>query len=322
MHKRLTLALLALLAPPAWAGNAATAQASPGEPVVVSTDAGDDIDDAFALALLLRSPDLDVRGIAASWGDTALRARLLERLVQAAGRPQLPLAIGTPTTSLVGFSQARWAQQAPPLPAGTPSAARMILHQARATPGRTTLLVLGPLTDAAAALEQDPAGFRQLARIVLMGGSVREGYGRSPNRPATPPAAEYNIAADVAAAHKVFAAGVPLQVYPLDATKLRLEDDAQVALFAHGDRLTDALGQLYWQWRDSDQPWASATPTLFDVVPVAALLDPALCPLVPMRLDIGADGMTVPADGPANASVCLQSDRPGILRLLLQRLLH
>ena len=80
----LALALATLLP---CAGHAADADARPaapeparpaGPPLVISTDIGDDIDDAFALALALRSPSLNVTGLVASWGDAPLRARLLE----------------------------------------------------------------------------------------------------------------------------------------------------------------------------------------------------------------------------------------------------
>lgn len=69
--------------------------------VVVSTDIGDDIDDAFALGLLLRSPQLQVLGIASAWGDTTLRAQLLQRLLRQAGRGEIPLAVGERTTSTI-----------------------------------------------------------------------------------------------------------------------------------------------------------------------------------------------------------------------------
>lgn len=326
----LVLALAALLPCAGHAAVAAhpstpqTAQPQPLRlarmPLVISTDIGDDIDDAFALALALRSPSLDVTGLIASWGDAPLRARMLERLLQAAGRPGVPVAIGRSTASTVGFSQSRWAGQGP-APVAPADGADAILDQARRDPGRTTLLVLGPLTDAARALDKDPAAFGKLKQIVLMGGAVREGYGRSDDRAPTPPVPEYNIAADIDAARKVFSAGVPLRVFPLDATKLRLQEDERVSLFAHGDALTDALGQLYWQWRDADQPWASATPTLFDVVPVAALVDPSTCPTVPMRLEVDAAGMTREVAGTPNAQVCLKADRPAITRMLMRTLL-
>lgn len=228
---------------------AAQAQTVPAiaaaERVVVSTDIGDDIDDAFALGLLLRSPQLQVLGIASAWGDTTLRAQLLQRLLQLAGRSEIPLAVGERTTSTIPFSQARWAAKGQ-LPGKLPDAAAMILQQARLHPGELTLLVLGPMTDAARAQQRDPAGFAKLKRIVAMGGSVRVGYGKSAYRPASAPAPEYNLLADVPAAQRVFAAGVPIVLLPLDATQITLEESERVALFAQGDGLTDALTQLYY----------------------------------------------------------------------------
>lgn len=326
-------AVSALLIAATWAADAVAAPApapttsAPVQKVVVSTDVGDDIDDAFALALLLRSPELQVLGIASAWGDTSLRAQLLQRLLQQAGRSEIPLAIGQRTDSTIPFSQARWAAKGT-LPRKAPDAAQFILDQARRHPGQVTLLVLGPLTDAARALQRDPAGFAQLKQVVLMGGSVRVGYGKSRYRPSSPPAAEYNIAADIPAAQRVFGAGVPIVMLPLDATQVTLEEPERVALFAHGEPLTDALAQLYYQWRDTDQPWASATPTLFDVVPVAQLLDPGLCPTVPLRIvvdDKGYTRETTTADAPgaaANAQVCLALDRPRLIALYMQRLLR
>jgi inosine-uridine nucleoside N-ribohydrolase len=321
MGMRGRLAALALLAPSYAAAAPAAAPPVAVQDVVVSTDVGDDIDDAFALGLLLRSPELQVRGIASSWGDTALRTRLLQHLLAESGRTDIALATGAPTTSAIPFSQARWAARGT-LPAGTPDAATLILQQARARPGQVTLLVLGPLTDAAQALQRDPAGFAKLRRVVLMGGSVRAGYGNADYRPANPPVPEYNIAADAAAARAVFGAGVPITLLPLDATKVRLEESQRVALFAHGDGLTDALTQLYYQWRDTDQPWANPTPTLFDVVPVAVLLQPSLCPTTPLRLEVGADGSTREVAGAPNADVCLRLDTPALLDLLMRRLLQ
>ncbi|MBO9875104.1 MULTISPECIES: nucleoside hydrolase [Xanthomonas] len=338
MRNLIRWAALALLATASFAAVAARPAAAappqgtgvstaPAQKVIVSTDVGDDIDDAFALALLLRSPELQVLGIASAWGDTGLRAQLLQRLLQQAGRNDIPLAIGQRTTSTIPFSQARWAAKGT-LPRKAPDAAQFILDQARRHPGEVTLLVLGPLTDAARAQQRDPAGFAQLKQVVLMGGSVRAGYGKSRYRPPNPPAAEYNIAADIPAAQRVFGAGVPIVMLPLDATQVTLEEPERVALFAHGEPLTDALAQLYYQWRDTDQPWASATPTLFDVVPVAQLLDPGLCPTVPLRIvvdDKGYTRETPTADAPgaaANAQVCLALDRPRLIALYMQRLLR
>ncbi|MBB5767215.1 inosine-uridine nucleoside N-ribohydrolase [Xanthomonas arboricola] len=305
---------------------AVTAAQAPPTPtstelLVVSTDIGDDIDDAFALGLLLRSPQLRVLGIASAWGDTGLRAQLLQRLLQQAGRSEIPLAVGARTTSAIPFSQARWAARGQ-APGKLPDAAAMILQQAHLHPGEVTLLVLGPMTDAALAQQRDPAGFARLKRIVAMGGSVRVGYGKSAYRPASAPAPEYNILADVPAAQRVFAAGVPIVLLPLDATQVPLEEPERVALFAHGDGLTDALTQLYYQWRNTDQPWASATPTLFDAVPVAWLLRPALCPTTPLHLDVDAQGYTREGTGTPNVQACLRADKPALIDLYMRTVLQ
>ncbi|MGV7196838.1 nucleoside hydrolase [Xanthomonas axonopodis] len=309
----------------AQAAAVTTAQAmqSPtaSELLVVSTDIGDDIDDAFALGLLLRSPQLQVLGIASAWGDTTLRAQLLQRLLQQAGRSEIPLAVGARTTSTIAFSQARWAAKGQ-LAGKLPDAAAMILQQARRHPGKVTLLVLGPMTDAALAQQRDPAGFAKLKRIMAMGGSVRVGYGKSAYRPASAPAPEYNILSDVPAAQRVFAAGVPIVLLPLDATQITLEEPERIALFAHGDGLTDALTQLYYQWRNTDQPWANATPTVFDAVPVAWLLHPALCRTTPLHLDVDAQGYTREGPGIPNVQACLRLDKPAFTAVYMRQLLR
>ncbi|MCD7097510.1 nucleoside hydrolase [Stenotrophomonas sp. MMGLT7] len=297
------------------------AQPADGQKIVVSTDIGDDIDDAFALGLLLSSPEFEVLGIASTWGDTALRARLLQRLLANTGHAGIPLAMGVPTRSEIPFSQSRWAGQGKAVD-GLPEAADFILAQARRHPGQVTLLALGPLTDVARAIERDPQAFRQLRQVVLMGGSLRAGYGKSDYRPPNPPAPEYNILSDIAAARKLFASGVPIVMLPLDATQVGLEEPQRVALFAHGSAMTDALAQLYYQWRDTDQPWASATPTVFDVVPVAWLLAPSLCPLQPVRIEVDDQGYTRETPGQPNARACLKLDKPALVDFYMRRLLR
>jgi inosine-uridine nucleoside N-ribohydrolase len=308
---------------------AAHAQAMPRIPVVVDLDIGDDIDDSFALALLLASPEFDLRGISTAWGDTALRARLVKRLLRELGRADVPVAEGIVTTSQTAFTQARWASgpHRPGTADGSPAAAGgasvdFLLGQAARQPGQLTLLALGPLTNVAAAIRRDPQAFRQFKQVVLMGGSVREGYSKSDYLPARPPDAEYNIVADIAAAQTVFESGVPIVMMPLDATAVRLDDQKRAALFAHGSALTDALTLMYQQWTNAYQPWASATPTLFDVVPVAWLLDPSTCPLTPLRIVIDAQGYTREVAGTPNARVCLKVDKPAVLDRLMRALLR
>lgn len=307
-----TLALLL----PAQAAHAAAA-----EQVIVDTDIGDDIDDAFAVALLLNSPGFEILGFTTAWGDTGLRAQLLERLLRETGHGKIPVARGIVTTSMTPFTQARWAQRGSS-PAQAPPAVDFLLQQIRLHPGQITLIALGPLTNIGAAITRDPATFRQLKRVVLMGGSVRAGYRKSEYVAPRPPDKEYNIAADIPAAQKLFTSGVPIVMMPLDSTQVRLDEVERNALFGHGSPLTDALTLLYHQWTDSYQPWSSNTPTLFDVVPVAYLADRRICPTTALRIVVDREGYTREEEGTANAEVCLASDKPLFFDLFMQRLLQ
>lgn len=305
--------------------------AKPPIPVIVDLDIGDDIDDSFALALLLSSPEIELRGISTAWGDTTLRVRLVERLLHELGRRDVSVFAGVPTASTNMFTQARWAS-GPHLPdeAGQPASQQpppggsidFMLQQARLHPGEITLLALAPLSNLAAAIDRDPVAFRQFKQVVMMGGSIHQGYSRSDYAPPKPPAAEYNIFSDSRAAQTLFSSGVPIVMMPLDSTELRLDDQKRAAIFSHGSALTDALALMYLQWSNADQPWADATPTLFDVVPVAWLLEPSVCPLVPMHITVDSGGFTRESAGTPNAQVCLHTNKAAIFRLLMGALLR
>ncbi|MGC2326107.1 MAG: nucleoside hydrolase, partial [Candidatus Sulfotelmatobacter sp.] len=51
-----------------------------GDKIIIDTDIGDDVDDAFAIALALRSPELEILGITTTFGDTETRAKLVDRM--------------------------------------------------------------------------------------------------------------------------------------------------------------------------------------------------------------------------------------------------
>ena len=155
--------------------------------VILDTDIGDDLDDAFALALILRSPELHLLGIQTAFGNTELRARLVDRYLAAVGRTDIPVLAG-PSDPSNHFTQAAYARQSPERKHA--DAVPFLLSQIRQHPGQITLIAIGPLFNIQAAIAQDPATFRQLKRVVLMGGSVYRGYdNRKANNAHTPPRA-------------------------------------------------------------------------------------------------------------------------------------
>ena len=63
-------------------------------PVILDTDIGGDIDDTWALAYLLRSPELDLKLVVTDFGDTVYRAKIAAKLLEVAGRTEVPIGIG------------------------------------------------------------------------------------------------------------------------------------------------------------------------------------------------------------------------------------
>jgi inosine-uridine nucleoside N-ribohydrolase len=300
----------------ATAGSVTAAEVSAAEPqlVIIDTDIGDDIDDAFALALALKSPELKILGVTTAFGNTGLRARLVDRYLAAVGRSDIPVEAGVHTETDNVMTQAAYARRSPDKKHGDGVA--FLLDQIRRHPGQITLIAIGPLFNEQAAIARDPATFRKLKRVVMMGGSVYRGYD-GPNGERHPAEPEWNIDRDPAGAKALFAAGVPIFMMPLDSTQIHLQIPEQGEIYAHGSPLTDQLTLLYHEWTGADQ-WK--LPTLFDPVAVTDSFRPDLCPGKPMRIEVDDQGFTRPVEGTANAQVCLQSDEKGFLALLHSRI--
>lgn len=296
-----------------FGGGWSAAQASAKQRVFLDTDIGDDIDDAFALGLLLESPEVQLLGISTAYGDTELRARLVDRFLKAVDRTEIPVAKGVATKTTNVFTQEAYARRQP----GREYAdgVSLLLEQIRRHPGEVTLIAIGPLGNIRAAIARDPGTFRQLKRVVMMGGSVHRGYGPV----GTSPQVEWNAGQDPVGLKALLDVGVPVFVMPLDSTQIALDAASQDRIFGHGSDLTDQLAALYHQWK-LNSGWHPTGPNLYDPTTVAYLLKPGLCPMTPMRLEVDQKGMTRPIVGAANSEVCLKSDEKGFVELLEERL--
>jgi inosine-uridine nucleoside N-ribohydrolase len=307
----IALILLSGLLPSRLFAQGASSKASP-EKVIIDTDIGDDIDDAFAVALALRSPELEILGISTTFGDTETRAKLVDRMLGEAGRTDIPVAVGVPTGAKTAFGQRPYAEGGHFARSSHPKSVDFILDQIRKNPDEITLVAIGPLVNVGAMIDRDPQTFRKLKRVVMMGGSIDRGYG-DPYSPPTPAQPEWNIKNDIRSAQKLFASRVPIYQMPLDSTQLKLDEVRRAFLFRQGTPLTDALVILYHQW-------GQQTPTLFDPMTIAFIDNPKLCPVQAMHIDVDERGMTLRGAGAPNAQVCLQSDPQAFLNFYLSRL--
>lgn len=281
------------------------------EKVIIDTDIGDDIDDAFAVALAVKSPELRVLGVTTTFGDTEARAKIAERFLAEIGAEQIPVFAGKPAPSKNPMSQRRYAENRL-ASVSHGDAVDFLLEQIRKNPGEITLIAIGPLMNVGAAIDKDAATFRKLKRVVLMGGSIRRGYGDLGYTAPVPPMPEWNILNDVASAQKLFASGVPLFVMPLDSTQLKLDEVKRAFLFSQGARVTDQLAILY-------HLWGQETPTLFDAMTVVFVLRPDLCPVREMRIRVDEKGYTREEPGTPNAQVCLDSNSDDFFKFYLKR---
>ena len=194
--------------------------------IMIDCDVG--VDDAFALILAFRSPELEVKAITGVHGNVPLERVFIniQKVLSLIRPPQKPLIAKGAVRPLKreplyahsvhgrdGLGGARITQQDGergwevfPGPGD-----ELIAETARRYPGEITLIAIGPLTNLALALSKDPEGMRKLKEIVVMGGAIRTGGNMTPH-------AEFNIVSDPLAARIVFESGIPVTLVPLDVT--------------------------------------------------------------------------------------------------------
>lgn len=312
-------AAYALILNAPFAGQAQAA--SIREKVIIDTDIGMSIDDAFAVALALNTPDLEILGFAATSGDTVARAKILDRMLGESRIENIPVLLGVASSSpkkwlpaSLMLMQRRYGEAGFYAKASHDDAVDYTLEQIRQHPGEITLVTIGPLSTVAAMIDKDINTVRKLKKLVLMGGWVAPIVDVFGVRSEVAP--EHNLNVDVEATRKVFQAGLPLVMVPLDATMpLKLNEVDRKIVFAEATPLTNAVAVLYTLW-------GNTTPTLHDVLAVAVVTEPQLCPLEPMRIVVDAAGMTKVANGTPNAQVCMHSEPRALMDYFLQRIQH
>jgi purine nucleosidase len=286
-------------------------------PVLFDTDIGTDIDDAYALALILRSPEIDLLGVTTVSGDAVARARLAAKLlaIEGGAAATIPVYAGTSTATQY-MKQAEWAAGFASPALHTDGGVAFMRAQIEARPGQLTIVAVGELTNVAALLASSPGVAGKIKRIALMGGALRRG-----GQPGSKPEPEWNIKSNAAAARTVFTSGVPLVVGPLDATAdLKLTPEHRVRLFTRGTPLTDALSALDYIWTHSNT-WKGATPILFDLLPIAALYEPTIATFEALHVVVEGNGLTREVAGqPANAQVAVASDAAKVVDYFTARL--
>ncbi len=203
--------------------------------VIFDTDPG--IDDAMAMLLLVRHPDIDLLGVTTVFGNadiaTTTRNALFLRqhlgfsapVARGAGQ-SLAGDAGEPPTFVHGLN-GLGDIDLPAIDAAVDDrpAHALIIDLVRANPDEVTIIAVGRMTNLAMALEADPAIAGLVRRIVVMGGA----FGRNGHTGNVTPVAEANIWGDAGAADVVFGAAWPVEIAGLDVTQETIMTEAWLA---------------------------------------------------------------------------------------------
>jgi len=262
--------------------------------VILDSDPG--VDDAFALLLAMRSPELKIEGITAVAGNVPLELTLPNalRMVEIGGRDDIPVASGAKGPLLRRLVTATYAHgenglggavfPEPKRKAIAEPAADFIRHTVRRYPGEITLVTIGPLTNIATALNSDAELARMVRGVVMMGGSLSGGN--------ITPAAEFNIYVDPEAARIVFQSGIPIAMVGLDVTrKTSLTEEHVRLLEAERNPVSQAAASIARNALNHYRERGFAGgPNMHDSLAVAGFLDPSILEFHDYYVDVETTG--------------------------------
>jgi inosine-uridine nucleoside N-ribohydrolase len=276
-------------------------------PVILDTDICDDIDDTWALTLLLQSPEFDIKLVTTAVGNTSQKAKTVAKILEIAGRTDIPVGIGIQHHNK-GHRQDEWVKdyKLSSYPGKVyQDGVQAIIDTIMKSPKPVTLVAIGPLPNVALALEREPQ-ITKKAGFVGMHGSIRRGYnGRAK------PSAEYNVQAFAKEARKVLSAGWDVKITPLDTCGIvHLEGDKYQKVLKRNSPLSKALIENYRAWyrqgivnkekdlsedeveKRVDEKLNSSSTTLFDTVGIYLAMSTELVKMEKLGIRVTDDGYT------------------------------
>jgi inosine-uridine nucleoside N-ribohydrolase len=296
-------------------------------PIIIDSDPG--IDDCLALLLALNSPELEVRGIAISYGNTQIENAYrngVEILRKAKPPLRVPLAIGarrplkrplqvaddTHGPSGLGYAELP--------PAGVIlDYVRTLERLLEAQPEPVTLVTLGPVTSLALVMRANPTLVRdKVSRHVAMIGNI-EAAGNQTRF------SEFNAWCDPEALATVLAAEIPTEMIGLDVTRKLVIRGTEVGRLAqHSPWLHDAL-RFYVEFHKKQEGLDGAV--INDVLAIAYLIQPDVLTFSDLRIAVSLDdgqsrGRTRVDPKGSFARVAMDVHPPPVRRLLFERVLH
>jgi purine nucleosidase len=303
--------------------------------ILLDTDPG--IDDSLAILLALASPEISLEGISVVHGNCSVEqgtfnALSVLEIVNAGHIPvcqgcDLPLVqpslLAPETHGEAGIGYAKLSE--PRTKPGIQKGSDFLIEQIMSSPGEITLVCIGPLTNVAMAIRQEPRMVQAVREVLIMGGAIR--YAGN-----TTPLAEFNTFVDPHAAHVVYHSGMPITLTPLDVTYqcLLTRDDVNRLLQIDSPvtRFIADATRFYMEFHDEYQAIQGCV--INDPLTIALAFRPELCDYQELYVDVDLSGgismgktladfygMT---KKPANMKVALHVKPRDFIELFLERM--
>ena len=267
--------------------------------IIFDTDFGmPPTDDSFALMLASQSPEINILGITTVAGNKSLQQGTSDvlRMLEIIKRTDIPVFEGAnlplkhrvsdfaikeygswysdndPTEPFGGFAKKK---------IEAISAAEFINEEVSANPGEVTIVALGPLTNVATAILDNPKLPEKIKKIFIMGGAIAslpDGAGNiTPN-------AEYNFWVDPEAAKIVLRSGIPIELSPLNVSRKSAFNKE------HYEKIIEVKTPFTDLVKFSLAPYFDENPNkkflMYDQIAIASIFDPEIVRSKKMFVDV------------------------------------
>jgi inosine-uridine nucleoside N-ribohydrolase len=270
-------------------------------PVILDTDIGIDIDDTWALGLLLKCPELDVKLITTTTGNTLIKTKIVAKFLETAGFYEIPIGMGRSDSSYKG-PQAPWVKgyDLSQFPGKIyDNCIDALCSTIRESPDPITIIGIGPLGNIAEALKYDPK-IAQNARFVGMCGSIYIGYEGKPE-----PVAEYNVMGNINACKAVFQVEWKKTITPLDTCGDVILSGKNFEQFVDSNNpIVNSIKENYEIWANSpsikrlmhSDTKKNSSSILFDTVAIYLAFSEDLLHIENLKIEITDMGLTKISD--------------------------
>lgn len=253
--------------------------------IILDTDIGDDIDDAIALALGVKCPELDVKGVVTTYRNSVMRSKIAKAILEELGKETVPVVQGLDDPikqPYYYFPYEKIEENGKPIighfeeymekyECSEKDGIEFMAETIRQNPYEISLVCIGPLTDIAALIKKYPDDYEKVKEVIIMGGRIGE------KRP------EWNIKCDPEAAEIVLSSEKNIKLVPLDVTLKCVFDQEQVNRL-YNDTYNTRLSKMIQTWLNNTKH--KSLPILHDPLALSCVFAD-FCEFEEMKIRVG-----------------------------------